>query len=114
MSGVLWTNAFSAPEASMAARQASVSSTAVTSPLASASRASAMVSLFSCGHSTTFGTAKKPSRASGALDRIFSGMPPVGHDILAPLEAHGRDPGHRLDALDIDLVQLLHEGRGCR
>src|SRR5579862_2632157 len=33
----------------------------------------------------------------------------VGHDVLAHLHLHGDDRGHRLDAGDIDLVQLLDE-----
>src|SRR5690606_24186372 len=33
----------------------------------------------------------------------------LGDDIRAHLQAHGDDRGHRLDARDIDLVQLLDE-----
>ncbi len=74
-SGVSAEKALSAPEASAAARLASVSSTAPISPARSARRASAMVRP-EPGHSTTFGTAKKPARASGAFASTLSGMPP--------------------------------------
>ena len=35
----------------------------------------------------------------------------VGHLVLAHLHRHRRDRGHRLDALDIDLAELLDEGQ---
>src|SRR5262245_15326313 len=35
----------------------------------------------------------------------------IGDHVLALLHVHGSDRGHRLDALDVDFRQLLHEGK---
>ena len=34
----------------------------------------------------------------------------VGHHVRPFLHLHGHDRGHRLDPVDVDLGQLLHEG----
>ena len=63
----------SAPDASAAARQASVSSTAPIAPARSARRGLGDGQGGERGHSTTFGTVKKPARASGAFSSTLSG-----------------------------------------
>ena len=65
-------------------------------------------------HSTTFGTVKKPARASGAFSSTLSGWPPSVTTSCAPVELHRRHRGHRLHALDVDLAQLLHEAEDPR
>ena len=60
-------------------------------------------------HSTTFGTVKKPARASGAFASTLSGMPPSLTTSSRQVELHRRHRGHRLDAVHVDLAQLLHE-----
>ena len=62
-------------------------------------------------YSITFGTTKKPSSRAGALARTFVHDIAVGDDVGAFLHAHRQNRGHRLDAFDIDGVQLLDEAQ---
>ena len=61
-------------------------------------------------HSTTLGTAKKPSAGSGALASSRSRILPSVTSSAALRQLAGDDARHRLDAGRIDLAQLLDPG----
>ena len=58
-------------------------------------------------HSITFGTAKKPCCASGALASTSSRTVAVGHDVVAQAKLVVDHRGQRLDAVGVDLAELL-------
>ena len=78
-------------------------------PRAGPSRASAMVRDGERAHSTTFGTVKKPARASGAFSSTLVGMPPSVTTSSRQVSAIGVTEVIGSTPVDVDLVQLLHE-----
>ena len=85
-------------------------------PRAAASRASAIVRRGELAPSTRRPSARRRTRprASGALASTRSGSPPSVTTSCAPRQPHRRHRGHRLDPVDIDLAQLLHEAEDRR
>ena len=100
--------------ASMAERQASVSSVALISFARKLAHASEMVSSFNdMDYSITLGTRKKPSSDLGAFLTISAGPAAVGDNVGAHPELRGARMRHRLNVIGRDRVQLLDPGQNA-